>query len=67
MPNLINLDEERLRPLDREVAEKYFEVYNIEKPKFADDDNITEKSTKIEVSGKKKTKADIDDDHEGDW
>jgi len=38
LPNLINLDEERVRPLDREVAEKYFEVYNIEKPKFEDDD-----------------------------
>ena len=32
LPKLEILDEEKVRELDREVAEKYFEVYNIQKP-----------------------------------
>ena len=32
LPKLQTLDDERLRELDREVAEKYFEMHNIPKP-----------------------------------
>ena len=32
LPRLEVLDEEKIRDLDREIAEKYFEVYNIPKP-----------------------------------
>ena len=34
LPKLEILDDEKLRDLDREVAEKYFEMHNIPKPEM---------------------------------
>ena len=77
LPKLLVLDEEKVRPLDREVAEKYFEVHNIPKPvlpskqieqPIVQQEKVQVEETKAkEAKPSKKVKFDIDDDHEGDW
>lgn len=77
LPKLDVLDEEKIRDLDREVAEKYFEVYNIPKPviKKPEEPILAKDKTDVEEEKKerekdktaKRVKFDIDDDHEDDW
>lgn len=80
IPKLECLDEDKIQPLDREVAKKYYEMHNIPlpTPKSAiiakqneltgGDLQDTEKKEKTEKLKKVKfTSGNIDDDHEGDW
>ena len=82
LPKLQVLDDEKLRDLDRDVAEKYFEMHNIPKPvlpavELKENTMMGENDEDAEpVERKAKTTKrvkfgtagnDIDDDHEGDW
>lgn len=81
IPKLELLDEDKILPLDREVAKQYYEMHNIPLPALSNahlarqneltGGDLEEPGKKQKSNDPKKkvkfTGGNIDNDHEGDW